>query len=85
MRPMTSKQKRPRHWRDLNQLDPGLRLAVKAVGGSMTRLAELLDITPQAIAQWDTVPINRVVDIERATGIPRERLRPDMYPRRRAS
>ena len=35
--------------------------------------------TPQAISQWDQVPAERVVEVERATGVPRERLRPDLF------
>ena len=79
-------KKRPakRHWRwrQPEQLDPGLRLAVAAAGGSMTHLAAMLGIRPQAVAQWDVIPIGRVIDVERETGIEREKLRPDMYPRR---
>jgi DNA-binding transcriptional regulator YdaS (Cro superfamily) len=49
----------------------------------MTNLARLIHIAPQAIAQWDIVPINRVLEIEAATGVDRERLRPDMFKRRK--
>lgn len=42
----------------------------KAIGG----------ITPQAISQWDRVPAERVLQVERATGVPRHDLRPDIYP-----
>jgi hypothetical protein len=38
------------------------------------------EITPQAISQWKQVPSERVLDVERATGISRHRLRPDLYP-----
>jgi DNA-binding transcriptional regulator YdaS (Cro superfamily) len=69
-------------WRRLDDLDPGLRAAVKAVG-SMSNLAALLGIAPQAIAQWDVVPIARVLEIERITKVDRERLRPDMFKRRK--
>ena len=69
-------------WRRPDDLDPGLRAAVKAVG-SMSNLAHLLNIAPQAIAQWDIIPIQRVLEIERITKVDRERLRPDMFKRRR--
>lgn len=42
----------------------------KAMGGS---------ITPQAISQWDKIPLGRVFAIEQATGIPRGELRPDFF------
>jgi DNA-binding transcriptional regulator YdaS (Cro superfamily) len=78
-------KRRPRaswRWRTLEDLDPGLRLAVEKAG-SMTNLARLIRIAPQAIAQWDIVPINRVLEIEKATGVDRELLRPDMFKRRK--
>jgi|GEM_PF-1445168 len=71
-------------WRQPNDLSPGLRLAVEAVGGNMSELARALDITPQAVSLWDDIPFRRIVAIERATKVPRERLRPDLYRRRSA-
>ena len=71
-------------WRDLSDFEPGLRAAIKAAGGTMTNLARLIDIAPQAIAQWNVIPVGRVLDIERATKVDREKLRPDLFKRRRA-
>ena len=56
----------------------GLKAAIDAAGG-VRSLARLLGITHQAIAQWDQVPAERMLEIERVTGIARERLRPDLY------
>lgn len=58
-----------------------LQRAAEAVG-SQQRLAEVLGITPQAVSQWDRVPAERVIAIERATGgkVTRHELRPDLYP-----
>jgi DNA-binding transcriptional regulator YdaS (Cro superfamily) len=55
--------------------------AKKAVKGN-TGLSRALngEITPQAISQWKQVPAERVLDVERATGISRHKLRPDLYP-----
>ena len=69
-------------WRRDADLDPGLRAAVKAVG-TMSELAERLKIAPQAISQWDVIPIHRVLEVERVTKVTRERLRPDMFKRRK--
>jgi DNA-binding transcriptional regulator YdaS (Cro superfamily) len=54
--------------------------AKDAVGGAVG-LSKLIGITSQAISQWKRVPADRIVDVERATGIPREELRPDLYRR----
>jgi DNA-binding transcriptional regulator YdaS (Cro superfamily) len=61
-------------------LAEGLRLAVGAVG-SRYRLAKELGITPAAVERWTEIPIRRVLDVERITGIDRTQLRPDLYRR----
>ena len=47
--------------------------------GRRARLAEALGINPGAISQWSAVPAERVVEVERLTGVPRQELRPDLY------
>ncbi len=45
-------------------------------------LAKLMRVTPQAITKWNKrIPAERVLQIERATGVSRHDLRPDLYPR----
>ena len=56
-----------------------LERAVLAAGGP-SALAAQLGIKPQAISQWDEVPPLRVLAVERITGVPRNELRPDLYP-----
>jgi DNA-binding transcriptional regulator YdaS (Cro superfamily) len=56
-----------------------LNAYLKAKRGRLSRLAEELDITPGAIAQWKEVPDDKLIAIETATGIPRQLLRPDLY------
>lgn len=53
--------------------------AKRLVGGN-AGLAGKLDITSQAVSQWDKVPVSRVLAVEAATGVRREELRPDIYP-----
>ena len=48
--------------------------------GSAASLANALGVTPQAISQWLEVPAERVLDVERITGVSRHRLRQDLYP-----
>lgn len=54
----------------------------KAKVGGNTGLARALEgpISPQAISQWRQVPAERVLEVERATGVSRHELRPDLYP-----
>lgn len=52
--------------------------------GLLALVARSLGVTRGAVAKWQQVPASRVVAVEKCTGIPRERLRPDLYrPRRR--
>ena len=59
----------------------GLKRAALAAGGK-SALARLLGITPQALNKWRRVPRKRILQIERLTGVPREKLAPDLYRRR---
>ncbi|WP_428485980.1 transcriptional regulator [Rhodopila sp.] len=54
-------------------------LIIRRGRGSLAKLAEELGLTRGAVAKWDRVPAERVVEVERITGIPREQLRPDLY------
>jgi DNA-binding transcriptional regulator YdaS (Cro superfamily) len=56
--------------------------AIQAAGGPAA-LGNALGCSSQAISQWRRIPAERVLDVERITGIPREDLRPDLYPRDR--
>lgn len=64
-------------WRTMTNLDI-LQLAIKKAGG-MRALGRALGINYQAIQSWNKIPAERIVDIERVTGVPREQLRPDLY------
>ena len=61
------------------KLSDGLRKALVAAGG-VPELAAALGITPEAIYQWTNIPIRRVLEIEKLTGISRNILRPDFHP-----
>lgn len=46
--------------------------------GRRQRLAEALKVFPSALSQWSQVPADRVIEVERITGISRHELRPDL-------
>jgi DNA-binding transcriptional regulator YdaS (Cro superfamily) len=60
------------------KIDSGFGLAIAAVG-TRYRLAKLLGIAVSAVYQWQRIPTERVVQVEKVTGIPREQLRPELY------
>jgi DNA-binding transcriptional regulator YdaS (Cro superfamily) len=47
--------------------------------GALSQLAVELGVTAQAVHLWEVVPIQRVLEVERITGISRQRLRPDFF------
>jgi len=47
--------------------------------GSMSKLARKLGITRQSVRGWREIPVMRVAEVERITGIPRAELRPDVF------
>ena len=51
-----------------------------AQAGRLSKLADHLGITRQAVYQWKRVPEDKVLDVEAFTGISRHELRPDIYP-----
>jgi TorA maturation chaperone TorD len=59
--------------------DEGLDLAIRAAGG-VGALARTLGISQPSVSNWSRIPAERVLAVESATGIPRSRLRPDLYP-----
>ena len=52
---------------------------LKAERGRQKALAAALGINQAAISQWTRVPADRLIAVERATGISRDRLRPDLF------
>lgn len=55
-----------------------LNEARTAAGGS-SAIARALGLTPQAVLQWRAVPAERVLDVEKISGVSRYRLRPDVF------
>lgn len=47
--------------------------------GTASALAARLGVTRQSVSAWKCVPMKYVKLIEKDTGIPRDKLRPDVY------
>lgn len=62
--------------------DAALTKALDRANG-FAGLGRLIGVSAQAIWQWQRVPAERVLDVERVTGVARSKLRPDLYPPRR--
>ena len=56
----------------------GLAEAIRAVGG-VSELARRIGIAQPSVSNWDRVPADRVAAVEAATGVPRAKLRPDLF------
>ncbi|MFT8896300.1 MAG: Cro/CI family transcriptional regulator [Acetobacter sp.] len=56
--------------------DP-LKDVIAKVGG-VVELARSLNISSQAVSQWKKVPLSRIIEVEKITGIDREMLRPEL-------
>jgi DNA-binding transcriptional regulator YdaS (Cro superfamily) len=51
--------------------------------GGQTALSKIVLVSPQAVNQWaarNTIPSDKVIAVEKASGISRTELRPDLYP-----
>lgn len=57
----------------------GLEEAIRAAGG-IGALARSLGISQPSVSNWQRIPAERVLAVETLTGVPRTRLRPDLYP-----
>lgn len=70
-------QQRQQQGRGSEFRSPITQRAINAAGG-VSALADALGISPAAVSEWPRIPVERVVDIERITGIHRAELRPDL-------
>lgn len=55
-----------------------MRKVIKAAGGA-TKFAAALGTGRSVIYLWKQVPAERLIEIERITGVPRDKLRPDLF------
>ena len=59
--------------------DAGLNEAIRAAGG-VSQLAEKIGISQPSVSNWHKIPAERVLTVEKVTGVSRTTLRPDLYP-----
>ncbi len=60
-------------------MNPTLRQYLDGGRGRLARLADALGVSPPAILQWGRIPAERTLPVEKATGISRHDLRPDLF------
>jgi DNA-binding transcriptional regulator YdaS (Cro superfamily) len=53
---------------------------IRAQRGLLAKVARGCNISRAAVATWPRVPAERLPEVERITGIPRQLLRPDICP-----
>jgi hypothetical protein len=76
----SKRRSRPRHASDRScPISDPILLRFREERGLLTRIARELGINPQAVHQWRLVPLERVLEVEAITGVPREILRPDFH------
>lgn len=51
--------------------------ALRAERGQLSRIAEELGLTAQAVHQWPIVPLKYLMEVSRVTGVSPRKLRPD--------
>lgn len=70
------------------RIDPILQEAIDLAGGR-ARLANLIGCSRQNVWKWYRIPAEQVLAVERAVGLTREALRPDLFnqprPKRRSA
>ena len=59
--------------------EAAMNVARMAVGP--TAIARVVGVTQPAVSQWTVCPAERVLAVEKATGVSRHLLRPDIYPK----
>jgi DNA-binding transcriptional regulator YdaS (Cro superfamily) len=73
-----SEQNRPQPARTIEQGRLALQRAIEQAGGQ-TALAKAIGIAKQSVRKWSLAPPERVLEIERISGVPRTALRPDIF------
>jgi len=52
---------------------------IRGVRGLAVRVADACGIKPQAVRQWEKVPVNRVIEVSKVIGMKPSEIRPDLH------
>lgn len=67
----------------LADMENALRIWREQRALKLSEAADLIGVSPAMLSRWETgsrrIPAERVLDISTATGIPRQKLRPDLF------
>jgi DNA-binding transcriptional regulator YdaS (Cro superfamily) len=61
------------------EMSPPILAGILKPWGGLSRLAKKVGCSHQAILKWRQVPCEYLLAVEKATGIPRHELRPDLF------
>jgi DNA-binding transcriptional regulator YdaS (Cro superfamily) len=59
--------------------EQALKRAIERIGGARA-VARIFDVATQNVYRWRVCPADRVLMLEKLSGVPRHELRPDFYP-----
>jgi DNA-binding transcriptional regulator YdaS (Cro superfamily) len=65
-----------------NSFDDAQKVLVKDIAakvGGVVALGKKLGLSKGAVSQWDKVPTDRVLAVEKLTGVSRHVMRPDIF------
>ena len=68
----------------MDDIKDEIRTACIRKGLTFATMAEAMQLDPSTVSQWfrrGRIPAERVLTVERLTGVTRSMLRPDLYPR----
>jgi DNA-binding transcriptional regulator YdaS (Cro superfamily) len=67
---------------DQTEIDRAIYKAIKTAG-TQQKLADIVGVSKMAVSLWRKkghIPAEHILKIEKATGVSRHKLRPDIYP-----
>lgn len=65
----------------IQPMSDNLKFRIRSSGKKLAEVAEAMGVDKSSVTRWtqNRVPAERVLEMERITGIPRHELRPDIF------